>query len=295
VTLYRFLRAIAVAVALIATMVVVARIGLALDHPSPTAAGLESFLLDGDPIAGVTALLVGFVLLCSAYFAAVAVAVAALEAVGLARRADQLARGLPRRLRPLVAPAAIAVMSPLLVLRPASAAAPLPKVATLTLDDAQSTDDQTGTVDIGGSDETSSESTVPIDEVPTTVGATTTIPAPPVAAPTTDPESVTAPTATPTTTTPTTATPTTTTPSTTTTPTPTPTPAPPPTPTHVVQRGESFWTIARAELSANGHRPSDAEVSRYWRALIAANIAKVRNGDPNLIYPGQSFDLPKPQ
>ena len=47
--------------------------------------------------------------------------------------------------------------------------------------------------------------------------------------------------------------------------------------------------IARARTSAarSGRRPTDAEVARYWRAVIAANRSTLRSGDPSLIFPGE--------
>ena len=61
-----------------------------------------------------------------------------------------------------------------------------------------------------------------------------------------------------------------------------------------VARGESFWVIARRHLTeGRGHAPADAEVARYWTALVEANHGRLRHRrDPNLIYPGQELALP---
>ena len=79
-----------------------------------------------------------------------------------------------------------------------------------------------------------------------------------------------------------------------------PDPPPPPPPTSAssevtVQRGDSFWTIAEAELaSRSASTPTDAEVAPYWRAVIELNEhLLVEPGNPDLIYPGQVFQLPQ--
>jgi len=82
----------------------------------------------------------------------------------------------------------------------------------------------------------------------------------------------------------------------------TPTPSFPPlsTPPHstprsrvVVAPGDNLWLIARASLTdALGGRPPDADVARYWHALIAQNRSTLRSGDPSLIFPGEIVTLP---
>ena len=63
--------------------------------------------------------------------------------------------------------------------------------------------------------------------------------------------------------------------------------------THRVVDGESFWTIATEALEqAWGRRPSDAETDPYWRALVDANRGRLAGDDPDLILPGQVFELP---
>lgn len=82
-----------------------------------------------------------------------------------------------------------------------------------------------------------------------------------------------------------------------------PTPAPPepaPAPTAasgstvVVARGDSFWSIAvEAVTDATGRRPSASEVARYWDRLVEANRSRLVVPDnPDLLYAGQSLDLP---
>ena len=71
-------------------------------------------------------------------------------------------------------------------------------------------------------------------------------------------------------------------------------PAPPPLPEVKVTAGESFWSIAsEVEGRRLGHPPAPAQVAGYWVQLVSANSARlVHAGDPDLIYPGQTFVLP---
>ena len=59
---------------------------------------------------------------------------------------------------------------------------------------------------------------------------------------------------------------------------------------HLVQPGDHLWSIAEMQLTDHLGRPAaDAEIVPYWQGLIAANPQVV---DPDLIYPGQSLDVP---
>jgi nucleoid-associated protein YgaU len=41
--------------------------------------------------------------------------------------------------------------------------------------------------------------------------------------------------------------------------------------------------------------PSDAEVDDYWTGLIAVNRSRLAHlDDPDLVFPGQVFELPVP-
>ncbi len=61
---------------------------------------------------------------------------------------------------------------------------------------------------------------------------------------------------------------------------------------YVVQPGDSLWSIAANRLTAlRGEPPCESEVAAYWVALIDANRAKLRSGDPDLIYPGEHVEL----
>jgi len=81
-----------------------------------------------------------------------------------------------------------------------------------------------------------------------------------------------------------------------TTPTASPTPhgSPPAAATTVVVAvGDSFWTIATRTVSARGGTPTKADVGRYWARVVDANRSQLAHpGNPNLIYPGQTFSLP---
>jgi hypothetical protein len=78
-------------------------------------------------------------------------------------------------------------------------------------------------------------------------------------------------------------------------PTATPAPSEPADPRArvVVGPGDNLWLIARASLAhAFGRRPNDADVARYWHAVIAQNRSTLRSGDPSLIFPGEIVTLP---
>src|SRR5439155_2424060 len=65
--------------------------------------------------------------------------------------------------------------------------------------------------------------------------------------------------------------------------------------TWTVARGDSFWRIAKATLSAAwGRPPADREVVPYWHEVVAANRGRLHDRDPDLIFPGQVFELPPP-
>lgn len=73
---------------------------------------------------------------------------------------------------------------------------------------------------------------------------------------------------------------------------------PPPTSgTHVVQAGESFWSIAREQLRAAVDPatadPGTTQIARYWHQLVEVNRERlVDRDDPDLLLPGQELWLP---
>jgi nucleoid-associated protein YgaU len=66
--------------------------------------------------------------------------------------------------------------------------------------------------------------------------------------------------------------------------------------TWVIRPGDNLWSVAEATLvRAWGRVPSDAEVDGYWTRLIAVNGVRLAHGDdPDLVFPGQVFELPAP-
>ena len=78
--------------------------------------------------------------------------------------------------------------------------------------------------------------------------------------------------------------------------TPAPQPAAAVAGTWTVRPGQCFWSIAESVLAkAWGRPPTDAEIVPYWNRLIAANgAALVHPADPDLVFPGQVFQVPAP-
>jgi len=62
---------------------------------------------------------------------------------------------------------------------------------------------------------------------------------------------------------------------------------------YTVQSGDNFWTIAANQVQGKlGRTPTNEEVRAYWVVLIEANQANISSGNPNLIFPGETFTLP---
>jgi nucleoid-associated protein YgaU len=65
---------------------------------------------------------------------------------------------------------------------------------------------------------------------------------------------------------------------------------------HRVVPGDNLWTIARDHLAEVRGRLaaelSDREIAVYWLKVIKANRARLKSGDPDLIYPGERTVLP---
>jgi hypothetical protein len=63
---------------------------------------------------------------------------------------------------------------------------------------------------------------------------------------------------------------------------------------HVVAAGESLWSIAAHHVreAAPDPAPTDADIARYWAAVVAANRAGLRSGEPSLVFPGEVVQLP---
>ena len=58
-----------------------------------------------------------------------------------------------------------------------------------------------------------------------------------------------------------------------------------------VARGDHLWKISEVYLL---RAESDSAVAPYWRRVIDLNLATLRSGDPDLIYPGEVVLLPSP-
>lgn len=63
-----------------------------------------------------------------------------------------------------------------------------------------------------------------------------------------------------------------------------------------VEPGDHFWAVAERVLAeAWGRAPTDDEVDPYWRALVEANAAVLRDpGNPDLLFQGQVIAVPVP-
>ena len=63
--------------------------------------------------------------------------------------------------------------------------------------------------------------------------------------------------------------------------------------THTVASGDTFWSIAEDVVRTDERGVSDHELVSYWHALIDLNRDRLRvPGEPDLIFPGQVFELP---
>ncbi|HET7846780.1 MAG TPA: hypothetical protein VFL72_04750 [Acidimicrobiia bacterium] len=64
--------------------------------------------------------------------------------------------------------------------------------------------------------------------------------------------------------------------------------------TAVVEKGDHLWSISAAHLADRlTHAPSSAEITPYWREVIEVNRDRLRSGDPDLIFPGETVVLPE--
>jgi nucleoid-associated protein YgaU len=61
--------------------------------------------------------------------------------------------------------------------------------------------------------------------------------------------------------------------------------------THTVEPGDSLWKIARGLLSSDNSAPTGGAISDLWRSIYELNRDLIGD-DPNLILPGQVFQLP---
>ena len=64
--------------------------------------------------------------------------------------------------------------------------------------------------------------------------------------------------------------------------------------TVVVRRGDHMWSLSEAHLERVTGRTDlgEHEIARYWVRVMAENRTRIRSGDPDLIYPGETLVLP---
>ena len=62
-----------------------------------------------------------------------------------------------------------------------------------------------------------------------------------------------------------------------------------------VDNGDHFWAIAEETLTAAYGRPvTDEEITPYWQEIIETNRERLVTADPDLVHPGQTFDVVLP-
>ncbi|HEY6627853.1 MAG TPA: hypothetical protein VI193_02585 [Acidimicrobiia bacterium] len=62
----------------------------------------------------------------------------------------------------------------------------------------------------------------------------------------------------------------------------------------VVAKGDHLWSISAEHLEQRlARHPQDTEIGFYWHQVIEANRHRLRSGDPDLIYPGETVLLPE--
>lgn len=60
-----------------------------------------------------------------------------------------------------------------------------------------------------------------------------------------------------------------------------------------VAPGDHLWGIAARHLrQVSGRTPTDAETARYWSLVVELNTPRLASGDPDLIRPGETVELP---
>lgn len=61
---------------------------------------------------------------------------------------------------------------------------------------------------------------------------------------------------------------------------------------YVVQPGDNLWSIAKSHLEQTEPNPTNAQIAPYWNELVQLARDSLRSGNPNLIYPGESIQMP---
>ncbi|HEX5695767.1 MAG TPA: hypothetical protein VFZ15_05240 [Acidimicrobiia bacterium] len=61
----------------------------------------------------------------------------------------------------------------------------------------------------------------------------------------------------------------------------------------VVEPGDHLWKISQSRVEQTLSRAAEPdEVAGLWREVIDANRQRLRSGDPDLIYPGETILIP---
>lgn len=62
-----------------------------------------------------------------------------------------------------------------------------------------------------------------------------------------------------------------------------------------VAPGDNLWVIAERALHRTGApHARAADIAPYWRRVVEVNRDSLRSGDPDLIHPGETIELPPP-
>ncbi|HSK97590.1 MAG TPA: hypothetical protein VK891_13305, partial [Euzebyales bacterium] len=61
---------------------------------------------------------------------------------------------------------------------------------------------------------------------------------------------------------------------------------------YTVRTGDHLWNIAASVVGAQGAIADRRAVASYWAELVRSATPQLRSGDPNLIYPGETLELP---
>jgi nucleoid-associated protein YgaU len=59
---------------------------------------------------------------------------------------------------------------------------------------------------------------------------------------------------------------------------------------YTVVRGDTLWKIAASDLSARRQSTSSSQIASRWRSIYDGNRSVIGD-DPNLIFPGQRYDM----
>ncbi len=56
--------------------------------------------------------------------------------------------------------------------------------------------------------------------------------------------------------------------------------------------GDSLWRLAEDVVAERlGRAATDVEITPYWQSVVEANRSRLRSGDPDVLFPGESVVL----